>query len=52
MATDAQVADRRQLRELAPDRIRRNPDNPRLFFRLEEMEHLWPPYADMESRSP
>ncbi|MBV9769109.1 MAG: ParB/RepB/Spo0J family partition protein [Bryobacterales bacterium] len=28
------------LRDLSPDRIRRNPDNPRLFFRPEEMDAL------------
>jgi ParB family chromosome partitioning protein len=27
-------------KEIAPDRIRRNPDNPRLFFRSEEMDTL------------
>lgn len=29
-----------QLRDLSPDRIRRNPENPRLFFRPEEMDTL------------
>ena len=29
-----------QLREISPDRISRNPDNPRLFFRPEEMDTL------------
>ncbi len=28
------------LKELSPDKIRRNPDNPRLFFRSEEMDTL------------
>lgn len=28
------------LREIAPDKIERNPDNPRLFFREEEMDTL------------
>lgn len=28
------------LREIPPDKIRRNPDNPRLFFRDEEMDSL------------
>ncbi|MCH4555516.1 ParB family chromosome partitioning protein [Mesorhizobium sp. USDA 4775] len=28
------------LKELSPDRIRRNPENPRLFFRSEEMDTL------------
>lgn len=28
------------LREIAPEKIRRNPDNPRLFFRDEEMDTL------------
>jgi ParB family transcriptional regulator, chromosome partitioning protein len=28
------------LREIAPDKIKRNPDNPRLFFRQEEMDTL------------
>lgn len=28
------------LKEIAPDKIRRNPDNPRLFFRDEEMDTL------------
>ncbi len=30
----------RHLKELPPDRIRRNPDNPRLFFRPDEMDTL------------
>jgi ParB family chromosome partitioning protein len=30
----------RHLKELSPDKIRRNPDNPRLFFRPEEMDTL------------
>jgi ParB/RepB/Spo0J family partition protein len=29
-----------QLKDLSPDRIRRNPENPRLFFRSEEMDTL------------
>lgn len=29
-----------QLRDLSPERIRRNPENPRLFFRPEEMDTL------------
>jgi ParB family transcriptional regulator, chromosome partitioning protein len=28
------------LKEISPDKIRRNPDNPRLFFRFEEMDTL------------
>ena len=31
---------RRHLREISPDRIRRNSENPRLFFRAEEMDTL------------
>jgi ParB/RepB/Spo0J family partition protein len=39
--TDAATADRKQqLRLLDPDRVKRNPDNPRLFFRSEEMDTL------------
>lgn len=30
----------RHLKELSPDKIKRNPDNPRLFFRPEEMDTL------------
>jgi ParB family chromosome partitioning protein len=30
----------RQLKEISPDEIRRNPDNPRLFFRPDEMDTL------------
>jgi ParB family chromosome partitioning protein len=30
----------RHLKEISPDKIRRNPDNPRLFFRPEEMDTL------------
>jgi len=29
-----------ELKQLAPDRIKRNPDNPRIFFRSEEMDTL------------
>ncbi|MBO9698159.1 MAG: ParB N-terminal domain-containing protein [Sphingopyxis sp.] len=29
-----------RLREIAPEKIRRNPENPRLFFRAEEMDTL------------
>jgi ParB family transcriptional regulator, chromosome partitioning protein len=31
---------RSHLRDIAPDEIRRNPDNPRIFFRSEEMDTL------------
>ena len=31
---------KRQLREIAPSKVGRNPDNPRLFFRPEEMDTL------------
>lgn len=40
MMAEAPPSERRQLRELSPDKIRRNPDNPRLFFRSEELETL------------
>jgi ParB family chromosome partitioning protein len=33
-------ATQRYLKEIPPDKIRRNPDNPRLFFRPEEMDTL------------
>lgn len=39
--TDANTTDQKQqLRYLDPDRIERNPDNPRLFFRSEELDTL------------
>jgi ParB family chromosome partitioning protein len=28
------------LKDISPDKIKRNPDNPRLFFRSEEMDTL------------
>src|ERR1700730_11601540 len=28
------------VKDISPDKIRRNPDNPRLFFRAEEMDTL------------
>jgi ParB family chromosome partitioning protein len=34
------MIERTQLRQISPDKIDRNPDNPRLFFRTEEMETL------------
>jgi ParB family transcriptional regulator, chromosome partitioning protein len=33
-------SDRRQLKQLSPDLIQRNPENPRIFFRSEEMDTL------------
>jgi len=38
MTTEKQT--HRHLKEIPPDRIKRNPDNPRLFFRPEEMDTL------------
>jgi ParB family chromosome partitioning protein len=38
MMTDRQP--HHQMKDLSPDRIRRNPENPRLFFRPEEMDTL------------
>lgn len=34
------MTDKTSLKQISPDRIDRNPDNPRLFFRTEEMETL------------
>jgi ParB family chromosome partitioning protein len=38
MTTEQQT--HRHLREISPDKIKRNPENPRLFFRPEEMDTL------------
>src|ERR1700678_1576287 len=34
------IPNKRNLKEIAPAKIERNPDNPRLFFRDEEMDTL------------
>jgi ParB family chromosome partitioning protein len=36
----ASLRDPGRLREISPDKIKRNPENPRLFFRAEEMDTL------------
>jgi ParB-like chromosome segregation protein Spo0J len=42
------------LKEISPDKIRRNPDNPRIFFRDEEMDTLgasiWPAPGLVDTR--